>query len=347
MTRQILQFYKELAGQHNDVENIVNACKNLYIHMIQTSKRHPNPNIMLRAMNVICNKYNKSGQTKSNTKKRICDYIFTLRVQGGIKTKMAPIFHPLHLFKLIHSLWAHKSNKNLRILLAKRQAALQAMICLITGRRWTDVTRIKWDSMSHVTTSLGDFIKFLIPVSKTNKIGSRIETITLKRNEKHPDRCPIQMLLKYRHWVGQPTNGFVFTCQAPHTFWTEDPVNPDWSNYRCKGHWINEVRKDCIGHTSSTLSFGYIHRWAIRQNWKILPTKHTFRRTCLITAKHLGISRKQINEGFGWVPHSDMIRHYTAEHDSVTLRAPAIAIAQQFEREQPFLNLNEIPFSEP
>ena len=347
MTKKILQFYNENAGQHNEIDNIFNACKNLYIHLIQNSRRHPNPNIMIRAMNFICNKYVKSGQIKTKTKKRICDYIFTLRIQSGIKTKMAPIFHPLQLFKLLNTLWEHRSNKNLRILLAKRQAALQAMICLITGRRWTDVTRIKWENMTHVNTALGHFVKFLIPVSKTNRIGNRIETITLKSNKKHPNRCPVLKLLKYRHWVGQPTNGFVFPCQAPHTKWVNDPVNSNLSNYRCKGHWINEIKHDCIGHTSSTLSFGYVHRWAIKCKWKILPTKHTFRRTCLIIAKHLGISRKQINEGFGWVPHSDMIRHYTAEHDSVTLRAPAIAIAHQFEKELPFQKLDEIPFSKP
>ena len=160
MNKQVLNFYDENAGQQNEIDNIVNACKKLYIHLINNSKRHPNPNIMLRAMNFICNKYAKSVQTKSKAKKRICDYIFTLRVQSGIKTKMAPIFQPLHLFNLINKLWAHKSNKDLRILLAKRQAALQVMICLITGRRWTDVTRIKWDNISFVNTTLSHFVKF-------------------------------------------------------------------------------------------------------------------------------------------------------------------------------------------
>ena len=347
MTKQVLQFYKENAGKQKDIQNIVHACKKLYIYLIEHSKRHPNPNIMLRALNVICNKYEKSGQTRTKAKKIIYDYIFSLRVQSGVKTKMAPVFHPLHLFQLIHKLWTLRKNKNLRILLAKRQAALQAMICLITGRRWTDVTRIKWDNMTHVKTALGHFIKFLIPVSKTNRIGNRIETITPKRNTEHPERCPVKMLLKYKNWVGQPTNGFVFPCQAPNTKWVKDPINIEWSNYRCKGHWINDVKHECLGHTSSTLSFGYIHRWAEKCKWKTLPTKHTFRRTCLLIAKQLGISRKQINEGFGWVPHSDMIRHYTAEHDSVTPRAPAIAIAQQFEKAIPFETLNELPFSMP
>lgn len=347
MTKRIWEFYKDDAGQHNEVDNIVNSCKSLYISLIKTSRKHPNPNIMIRAMKMIFNKYPKSGQTRTKVKNRICDFIFTLRIQSGIKTKMAPIFHPLHLFKLIMSLWTQKSNKNLRILLAKKQAALQAMICLITGRRWTDVTRIKWETMTNINTSLGTFIKFIIPVSKTNKVGHRIETITLKSNPEHPERCPVKMLLKYKYWVGQPTQGFVFPCQAPKTKWVIDPVNSNWSNYRCKGHWVNETKKECIGHTSSTLSFGYVHRWANTCKWAMLPTKHTFRRTCLVIAKHLGIKRKQINEGFGWVPHSDMIRHYTAEHDSVTPRAPAIAIAQQFEKKLPFQNLDELPFNLP
>ena len=347
MTKKIFQYYSSEAGQHNDVHNIVKSCKKLYISLTQQTRKPPSPNIMLRALSEIFNKYEKSRQTKIQAKKLLTDFIFSIRIQSHSKTKMAPIFHPLKLLNLIKSLWLDKSNKNLRILLAKRQAALQAMICLITGRRWTDVTRIKWDTMTWVKTSLGTFLKFLIPVSKSNKIGSRIETITLKQNKTHSFYCPIRMILKYHYWVGQPKSGFVFPCRAPITKWTIDPINPEWSSYRCSGHWINERKHACLGHTSSTLSFGYIHRWAIKCRWKILPTKHTFRRTCLITAKQLGLANNQINEGFGWVPHSDMIRHYTAEQDSVTLRAPAIAIAQQFEMQQPFQCLTEIPFLNP
>ena len=347
MTKQIFKFYNNEAGQLNDIDNIVKSCKNLYISLIHKARKPPSPNIMLRALSAIFNKYEKSRQTKLKTKKLLTDYIFSIRIQSSSRTKMAPIFHPLILLKLIKNLWNKKSNKNIRLLLAKRQAALQALICLITGRRWTDVTRIKWDTMTHIHTSLGHFIKFLIPVSKTNKIGNRIETITLKQNKKQPYFCPIKMILRFHYWVGQPTNGFVFPCRAPYTKWTTDPLRYEWSSYRCKGHWINEIKRPCLGHTSSPQSFGFIHRWAKKCKWKTLPTKHTFRRTCLLTAKQLGLANNQINEGFGWVPHSDMIRHYTAEHDSVTLRAPAIAIAQQFEMTKPFQCLKEIPFTTP
>ena len=311
--------------------------------MVRNDKKPPSPNIMLRALSAICNKYSKSSQTKKLAKKYLIDYIFSLRIQSSTRTKMAPIFHPIKLLGLIMPLWRYKT-KCMRILLAKRQAALQAIICLITGRRWADITRIKWETMTEIKTSLGHFIKFLIPVSKSNRIGSRIETITLKRNDEQKQYCPVRMIKKYFYWAGQPTNGFVFPCRAPNTQWIDDPVNSAWSSYRCKGHWINERKHSCLGQTSSTLSFGYIHRRAEKCKWKTLPTMHTFRRTCLLIAKQLGLARKQINEGFGWVPNSDMIRHYTAEYDSVTMRAPAVAIAKQFEQTKPFKCLDTLPF---
>lgn len=315
--------------------------------MMNQGNKQPSPNIMLRALKTICKKYTKSSQTITVAKKLITEHIFAIRIQSSSKTKMAPIFHPIKLLELIISLWKHKQNKNMRILLAKRQAALQAMICLMTGRRWTDITRIKWETMVEIKTSLGRFIKFLIPVSKSNRLGHRIETITLKQNREQPQYCPIKMIEKYNYWAGQPIKGFVFPCQAPKTKWIKDPINSDWSSYRCNGHWINEKRSTCLGHTSSTQSFGYVHRWAKKCKWKTIPTKHTFRRTCLVTAKQLGLARKQINEGFGWVPNSDMIRHYTAEYDSVTMQAPAIAIATQFELTKPFKCLEKLPFIQP
>ena len=347
MTKKIFKFYTNEAGQLNDTQKIVNSCKKLYIFMVNHGKKPPSPNVMLRALNAICNKYPKSSQTRKLAKKIITDQIFSIRIQSSAKTKMAPIFHPIKLLELIMPLWKYKSKGSQRILLAKRQAALQAMICLMTGRRWADITRIKWETMTEIKTSLGHFIKFLIPVSKSNRIGSRIETITLKRNDEQTRFCPIKMIQSYHYWAGQPTNGFVFPCRAPNTKWIIDPINNDWSSYRCKGHWVNERKITCLGQTSSTSSFRFIHRWAIKNKWKILPTMHTFRRTCLITAKQLGLARKQINEGFGWVPNSDMIRHYTAEYDSVTMKAPAIAIATQFEQSKPFQCLDTLPFIQP
>ena len=62
-------------------------------------------------------------------------------------------------------------------------------------------------------------------------------------------------------------------------------------------------------------------------------------------AKQLNISREQINEGFGWVPHSDMIRHYTADHDSTTLKAPAVAIANELDNALPFHCVNNVRFT--
>ena len=345
MKWSILDYYKPTACKLNNCKEIVDACLKCYINAVQNTAKMPNPNVMLTYAKTIFNKFQQSSTTKTKVKNQLKNEIFNIRIQGGLKTKIAPIFHPLKLWDLIRAMWYQKIQKDPRIALAKKQAAVQAIICLITGRRWTDVTRIKWDNMTIIHNSVGTFLKFYIPVSKTNMIGARIESITLKKLDMKP--CPVNMINKLKFWAGNPTNGFVFQCLAPKKIWTKDPINYNWSNYRCKGHWCNTKRQACLGHTSSVQSFGYLHRWAKKQKWKILPTKHTFRRTGLLVSKHLGITRDQINEGFGWVAHSDMIRHYTAEHDSVTLRAPAVAIASYLEQPKKHACLSDIPFLNP
>lgn len=325
--------------------NIVQEAKRYYLDRMKNGK-NINPNTMLKICNLFSKTLNIPGREKTKAKNKIKNLIFEIRIQSNRKTKMAPIFHPKDILELIRKIWQHNRNKNTKLLLAKKQAATQAMICLMTGRRWADVTRIKWDTLEYIKIKNEEFIKFLIPVSKTNQIGTRIESITLRKSKTDTYLCPVKMILELKTWVGQPTNGFVFKCLAPNTKWIEDEINPKWSSYRCKGHWTSEEKHNCLGQTSCTHSFGYVHRYARnRLKWKTLPTMHTFRRTCLIIAKQLGIKRDQINEGFGWVPQSDMIRHYTADHDSTTKKAPAVAIANELDNTNPFKCVKNVRFN--
>ena len=345
MNRNMDLYIKQMIGQSKDID-IVYHCKQFYLQRMEKRKNKViNPNLMLKMFYKLTKLLNIPGREMTKIKTKIKNLIFDIRIQGSLKTKMAPIFHPSHLIHLITKLWYHRRNSNSKLLLAKRQAAMQAMICLVTGRRWADVTRIKWDTMECIKTKDNYFIKFLLPVSKTNQIGARIEYINLRQNKTSKFLCPVQMILKLKYWVGQPSKGFVFKCLAPNTKWVKDDINTDWSSYRCNGHWNSEEKHTCLGQTSSTHSFGYVHRFAKRLKWKKLPTKHSFRRTCLIIAKQLKISRAQINEGFGWVPHSDMIRHYTADHESTTLNAPAVAIATEFDKNHPFHCVNNVKFT--
>lgn len=345
MNKHLKRYIRQLISQSRDID-IVRASKQYYINKLeQKINRNINPNIMLKVCNELFKTLDTPGREKTKIRNKIKNLVADIRIQSNCKTKMAPIFHPTDLLLLIEKLWFHKRNKNKTLLLAKRQAALQAMICLVTGRRWTDITRLKWDTLEHINTQDNTFIKFLLPVSKTNQVGTRIETITLRQNKTEKFLCPVKMVLKLKFWVGQPKNGFVFQCLAPNTRWVKDEINENWSSYRCNGHWDNERKRNCLGHTSSNHSFGYVHRFAEKLKWKTLPTKHTFRRTCLIIAKQLGISRAQINEGFGWVPHSDMIRHYTADHDSTTIKAPAVAVSTELDKFIPFDCVKNVRFN--
>ena len=219
-----------------------------------------------------------------------------------------------------------------------------SMICFLTGRRWVDVTRLRWDTLESYTTTLGKFYKFYLPSSKTNIRGARIECITLREIRSDQVVGPIEMLKLIRFWQGDPSKGFVFPCIHNKATFVIDPIWEPWSSYRCKGHWVNKTKAECVGQINGNVTIGVLQRFALKLGWDTVPTKHTFRRLATLLHKRQGFSREQINELMGWVPGSNMPVHYAAAQDSLLPTAPANIYALELEKDNPFDTFNDIQF---
>ena len=219
-----------------------------------------------------------------------------------------------------------------------------AMICLVTGRRWVDIARLKWDCLESYTTNLGLFYKFHLPTSKTNIRGNRLESVTLRQVKSPTVIGPIRMLKMIHFWQGYPSKGFVFPCINKDAVFTIDPLWKSWSSYRCNGHWVNKKKEECIGQIDGNKTIGVLQRFARKNGWKSVPTKHTFRRVVTLLHKRQGYTREEINELMGWVPSSNMPVHYAAGQDSLMKTAPANVYANELEQVDPFKKYSDIQF---
>ena len=152
------------------------------------------------------------------------------------------------------------------------------------------------------------------------------------------------MLESIRYWRGNPSQGFVFPCVSKEAEFVKDSIWEPWSSYRCKGHWVNKIKMECLGQIDGNNSIGILQRFAKAKGWKTVPSKHTFRRLVTLLYRRQGLTREQINELMGWVPSSNMPTHYAAERDSILESAPANVFATELESSDPFSNYKDIQF---
>ena len=314
-----------------------------YKKAAKKSKAPLHTDFLIKLFQKIC-KWSKIKDSKRKTLKSAVDRkVMSIRIQANQRTKPARTYKPNVLLKLIQDQWNRPVHGAGKKAILRKYASAMALICFLTGRRWVDITRIKWDNLVSFTTPLGLFYKFYLPTSKTNIRGQRIECITLRNVNSNSLIGPIKMLESIRFWQGNPTHGFVFPCVAKTEF-VIDPIWESWSSYRCQGHWVNKVRTECLGQIDGKSTIGVIQRFATKKGWKTVPTMHTFRRLVTLLHKRKGLSREQINELMGWVPTSNMPVHYAAEQDSLLESAPANIFASELEQKIPFEKYDNLQF---
>lgn len=281
---------------------------------------------------------------KKNVKNQIDQKIMNIRLLSNQRTKPARTYPPGKLLDLIQRQWDRPIRGEGHKAVIRKYSATMALICFLTGRRWVDVTRIRWDNLESLTTHLGTFYKFYIPASKTNIRGARIECITIKAFKSEFRMCPIQMLNHIRFWQGNPSKGFVFRCVHKHKKFVVDPIWEPWSGYRCNGHWVNKKKVECLGQVNGNVTIGALQRFATKIGWNTVPSKHTFRRLVTLLHKRQGYTKEQINEAMGWVPDSNMAVHYAAGQDSLLETAPANTFASELMEKRPFHKFKDIQF---
>ena len=181
-------------------------------------------------------------------------------------------------------------------------------------------------------------------MSKGNK-GTRNEYMTIQEN--NTVTCPVRLLESFWHIQGCPSTGFIFPCQAKNRTVTMG-LFAHWDAKVCNGHGLTSRRDKlyCLGQVNGQTSFGYYQRAAKASGWVTLPHKHSFRRSGVVIAHTLGLSRDRITEIFGWKHDSNMPSHYLAHELATTNQSLAWHMADQAIANQPFHCLDQIRFAQ-
>lgn len=323
-------------------QNIISYCKEQYETLARLRGDLFVPNYLEKLVRQVCLALGLSNPTRDKILRGLFHVMLSYRVRAGIQTNKAPIFHPNTHLKLISHLWFDRTPST-EMTFKHRTAAVQALLCLYSFRRWIDVTRIRWEHCTRITNNGRIFLKFTLAASKTNCKGKRDEFVTLQQND--TDLCPVRILTQYWRIRGCPKTGFILPCVHRDRKYLANNLFPEWDAYVCKGHVKKNKQKiPCLGEINGLTSFGFYKRAASNQKWKTLPHSHSFRRGGIIIANKLKMPRERITEYFGWKHDSEMISLYTNNELTTTSQGLAWKFSDALGND--LACLNDISFAE-
>ena len=297
-------------------ENIIRFCQTVYEDKARQKGDLFVTNYLDSLVRQVCRALGLSNQTRDKVLKGLFHVALSYRVRSGMLPNKAPIFHPSRHLQVIEYLW-FKNQHSIALTFANKTAAVQALICQYTFRRWIDPTRIRWEHCSIAKVANRTFYKFTLAASKTNTRGQRAEFITLQENG--TKLCPIKILKQYWKIQGCPKTGFVLPCLHRQRTFTPHSLFQQWDAYTCNGHRSNGTSKvPCLGEINGTTSFGYYERATKKLGWRTAPHKHSFRRAGIVIANKLKVPRDRITEFFGWKSNSEMPSLYVMEELATT-----------------------------
>ena len=341
---EVLNFF----AQHQvNISNIVNFAKQVFETRSKARKTLYSTAYLIKIVRETCSILNTPMAFRTRIQFKLYDIIAQYRILGGQRTKAAEIKSPNKIRKLISTLWyaeltsAKKPQPfSLEKLIRRRMVALITLFCFVSGRRWVDVTRLRWDFMKLHKLPQGNFIRFPINISKGNAIGKRNESLTLAQDDS--EICPVRLLIKYWILMGRPKVGFVFSCRHKQTklvkrFFTSGRA------YCCKGHKRGATMVDCLGSIDPIMSQGIMSRVAKKLGFKNPPTRHTFRRLLCVMAAKLGIPKERLCEQFGWTTTSEMPSHYLMDNFSTSTDSIAYKLASIVQSDSSFSFMKDVP----
>ena len=325
------------------IKNVIAFCQEEYENIALAKGDLHVTNYLDLLVRQVCQTLKLSNSFRQKISKGLFHVALSYRVRAGMECNRAPIFHPNKHFELIEHLWLHQQ-PSVELTFANKTAAVQALICLYTFRRWIDPTRIRWEHCEKIVNQGRIFLKFKLSASKTNTRGKRNEYITLQQNGL--DLCPIRILNDYWRIQGCPRTGFVLPCLHKNRKYEINGLCDQWNAYTCKkGHTKNKLGKvPCLGEVNGKTSFGYYSRGAEDLNWKVLPKANSFRRAGIVIANKLEIPRERITEFFGWKSNSEMPSHYVQEELALTNQGIAWRFSDALSSQ--LSCLNDVTFAE-
>ena len=323
--------------------NILEFCKQTYENLARRKGDLFVPNYLENLVRQVCQALGLSNSTRNKLVRELFHITLSYRVRSGIQTNQAPIFHPSKHLSLIRYLWCRKI-PSVHHTFTSRTAAVQALICFYSFRRWIDATRIRWEHCTRTVVEGRVFLKFTLAASKTNTKGRRNEFITLQQNDS--EFCPVKILRQYWHMVGCPRTGFVLPCISKKRKYVANSLFDEWDAYVCSGHKKSKTTSKkipCLGEINGISSFNIYKTGASALKWATLPHSHSFRRAGIVIANKLEIPRERITEFFGWKHDSTMPSLYVGSELATTSQGLAWKISDAMAED--FKCLNDISFT--
>ena len=330
-------------GKTVSKENIFACAKLLYEYHNFKSQKILSSGFLQKLVNEVLKVTKASAAVRTAVNNNSFDVFMTYRLQSNASVAHAPTVDPVKLRQAIRNLFYQvRSTKGFEIphdtLFKNKISALHALLCSITGRRWVDISRIRWESLIIRSSSNRIKFKFALPGSKANAKGKRNEGVSLVQD--FSDLCPIKLLVIFWIITGRQKFGFVFPCIHKKAVFTQDCVDT-WESFRCKGHRAGRKVRPCLGQVNGDSTWNTFKQAASLAGCKIIPKRHTFRRLGCIIAHKFGLTRDQITTTFGWRFDSVMPNHYLQDELSLDQNAFATKLAESIQKDPEFSFLDD------
>lgn len=207
----------------------------------------------------------------------ISEFVTKTVLENDLEIQSAPVIPIRTILQLAEDMWTTILSRKGSTFKA-RAAATAMSICAVTGNRWIDTLRLRWEDLKLFNRSGAIYAEFRLRIIKTCRNNTQ-PIYTTFRSVKSGRHCPVKRLIAWWHFSGRPAHGFVF---------------PDTGN----------------SHFDSSNLFYFVKSAAKRSGMDPLPAKHTFRNTLVMTMFDLDFSLDEIRRQFHWATDSEMPIRY-------------------------------------
>ena len=328
-------------------ENIFACIRLLYEYHIYKRQTMLSSNFLQKIINEVLKVTKPNSRLKTLVNNNLFDIFMTYRLKSNATVAHAPAVNPVKLRNAIRNLfYDYKSKKGIKYshekLFKNKISAIHALLCSVTGRRWIDISRIRWETLICIKSKDRIKLKFSLPGSKANAKGKRNEGVSLVQD--FSDLCPVRLMIV--HWIltGRQKFGFVFPCIHKKVVYTKDCVDT-WESFRCKGHKAGKKIRPCLGQVNGNTTWTAFRQAAKEAGCKVIPKRNSFRRLGCLIAHKFGLSRDQITTTFGWRFDSVMPNHYLQDELSLDQNAFATKLAESIQKDPNFTFLEDIVFN--
>ena len=339
--KAILNFFKQ---KEVTKDNIFACVQLLYEYHIFKKQTILSSGFLQKIINQVLKVTKAKPKIRTLVKNNSFDLFMSYRLKSNASVAHAPTVDPVKLRQTIRNLFFdQKSDKGIwyshEKLFRNKISALHALLCLITGRRWVDISRIRWESLKIVYAKDRVKFKFALPGSKANAKGKRNEGVSLVQD--FSDLCPVKLITIYWILTGRLRFGFVFPCIHKKAVFTTDCVDL-WESFRCKGHRSGKKVRPCLGQVNGNTTWTTFKTAAKAAGCPTLPGRNSFRRLGCIIAHKFGLTRDQITTTFGWRFDSVMPNHYLQDELSLDKNGFATKLAESIQKDPNFSFLEDL-----